>query len=133
MVVLPDGRRRAIEVEFAVKHTRRLQDILRGYDMSGVFAEVLWLVELPALQARLRRLIATTSGSALHGSDRTAMYVVAYAPGDEARVGAAVARAIPRVELEQVGAELAIDGAGGDAIPGEGPAMSFSRTEGPSP
>ncbi len=58
---LPDRRKRAIEVELAVKHTRRLEAIIWAYRYSDTFADVLWLVENPALLRRLEQLIRDSS------------------------------------------------------------------------
>jgi DNA-binding Lrp family transcriptional regulator len=53
-VVIDYGdRRRAIELELAVKHTRRLERIVNAYQIARTFEEVLWLVESPALRGRL--------------------------------------------------------------------------------
>ena len=56
-------RRRAVELELAIKHTARLRDIVDGYQ-SGTFDEVLWLVEHPTHLARMRRLITDAQGDA---------------------------------------------------------------------
>lgn len=72
--VHPDGRKRAIEIELAVKHTRRLENILTGYRASGTFREVLWLVENPALLRRLERMISDRVGSGARVAMRTRSY-----------------------------------------------------------
>lgn len=50
-------RRRAIELELAVKHTRRLEQIVEAYQRDRTFDEVLWLVEVPTLLVRLETMI----------------------------------------------------------------------------
>jgi len=60
-LVQVDGmRRRAIELELSIKHTRRLQAIVDGYRISP-FEEVLWLVEDPNLERRLTTMAERTS------------------------------------------------------------------------
>ena len=85
--------RRAIEVEFAVKHTARLEAILEGYRYSDTFDEVLWLVESPSLCHRLERMIERLPP--IEWLNRhlrpTEMDVFSYAPGRESAIAALVA------------------------------------------
>jgi len=62
LVVDLGGRRRALEIELAVKHTSRLRNIVESYAGDAVFEEVLWLVEQPALRRRIETLIEEVTG-----------------------------------------------------------------------
>jgi hypothetical protein len=76
-------RRRAIELELAVKHTPRLQAIVGAYQLDGAFDEVLWLVEQARLRRRLNEMIANKHSMSSVVRDLiapVAMRVDAYAP-----------------------------------------------------
>jgi hypothetical protein len=60
----PDGRRLALEIEFAPKPTARLRTIARGY-LAGDFDAVRVLVESPALAGRIAGVFATLRESEL--------------------------------------------------------------------
>jgi hypothetical protein len=49
-------RRRAVELELAVKHSSRMQAIVHAYADGLVFDQVLWLVEQPAHRARVQAI-----------------------------------------------------------------------------
>ena len=63
LVVDLGDRRRAVELELAIKHTARLRDIVDGYQQATTFDAVLWLVEHPTHLVRIRRLIDDATGS----------------------------------------------------------------------
>jgi hypothetical protein len=80
LVAVDDRWKLAIEVEFAVKHTRRLEEIVSGYRTTGTFAGVLWLVENPALARRLSRMAEERLAWL---TEPVEMRVATYAPGQE--------------------------------------------------
>jgi hypothetical protein len=54
LVVEAPGGRRAIEIEFAPKGTRRLRAIVEAYEFTSPYAQVLFLVKSAALGRRIR-------------------------------------------------------------------------------
>jgi hypothetical protein len=64
-----EGRRVAVELEFAAKHTARLRRIIAGYQAAREYAQVLYLVDSVPLARRLRGVIA--DGAARRGANAT--------------------------------------------------------------
>jgi hypothetical protein len=82
-------------MEFAPKHTARLERIVPGYLASDVIDEVRWLVSSPAVARRLRE-IANQQRSALplRRSERATRVVVDAWSGASELERAAIRRAI---------------------------------------
>jgi hypothetical protein len=63
VVIATAQGRRALELKFAPKATRRLERIIAGYTVSGAYTEVLCLVKNPALGRRIQRIAAGHGGA----------------------------------------------------------------------
>jgi hypothetical protein len=59
VLLAPDGRKVAVELEFAVKHTARLQRIVTGYQDSRAYEQVLYLVDSVPLARRIAGIAAS--------------------------------------------------------------------------